>query len=83
MKYGIIIDNQGVLCANCKTKLGNDTKFSHNFCPVCGNPIKPEAFEKDQTRIKAIRLDVLDTVDEAYKKGISIEKIITDLKETI
>ncbi len=83
MKYGIYNNETGLFCANCHKKLSNTFEVKENFCSNCGNPLHQTSFQKRLEENSAIRLDVLETIEEANKKGIALSKIIADLKTEI
>jgi predicted amidophosphoribosyltransferase len=83
MKYGIKQQNNFIFCANCGRVISENGSYDAKYCFVCGNPLKIEAVEETENRIKLTEEALIKKLQNASKtlNTDSLKKALEQISE--
>ncbi len=86
MNYGIIEEENIVMCANCQKPLSNNGEIPYEFCPDCGSPLTVEAINAKEIddynlqRRAALNISEIAKENKTDSVTIAVKKYLEEIK---
>ncbi|MDD4210882.1 MAG: hypothetical protein PHC46_00615 [Clostridia bacterium] len=83
MNFGIKQQNNFIFCANCGRVVSENGLYDAKYCFVCGNPLKIEAVEETEERIKLTEDALLQRLQNAAKNlnSDSLKEVLKKIED--